>query len=154
MEKRHNQAMIRQLLQDHGLRYSRPREVILGYFRERDQHISAEALHQSLKARGFDFSLSTIYLNLGVMTEAGLIRELSGVSGEAIYDSNLRPHHHLICKRCGAVIDLPSLEVAGRPLTEVLRAHAAKQTGWTIDEVELDVFGYCPACERVQVDEQ
>jgi Fur family peroxide stress response transcriptional regulator len=146
----YNQIKIRQLLQHHGLRYSRPREVILGYFKERDQHISAEALHQSLKERGFDFSLSTIYLNLNVMTDAGLIRELSGVSGEAIYDSNLRPHHHLICKRCGAVMDLPSIDVAGQRLTDVLKEHAAAQTGWAVDEVELDVFGHCPGCEHTQ----
>lgn len=143
-------STIRQLLQDRGLRYSKPREVILSFFRERDQHVSAEGLHLALKERGHEVSLSTIYLNLSVLSEAGLIRELSGVSGEAIYDSNLRPHHHLICKRCGAVVDLPSFELEGKPLAEVLKAHAAAQTGWSVDEVELEVFGCCPSCERAE----
>ena len=55
---------VRDLLQHHGLRYSQPREVILGYFKERDKHESAESLYLTLKERGHQLSLSTVYLNL------------------------------------------------------------------------------------------
>ncbi len=80
---------LREVLQTHGLRYSRPREVILTFFGERDRHVSAEELHLELRTRGENLSLSTVYLNLGVLKQAGLVREVSGVGGEAFYDSNV-----------------------------------------------------------------
>ena len=51
---------LRELLQIHGLRYSRPREVILSYFGERAVHVSAEELHHELKRRGENLSLSPV----------------------------------------------------------------------------------------------
>jgi Fur family peroxide stress response transcriptional regulator len=140
----------REILHEHGLRYSRPREVILGYFNERDTHVSAEELYLELKRRGEPLSLSTVYLNLGVLKTAGLVREFVGVGGEALYDSNVGPHHHLICKGCGAILDLPELMVTQLPLSTFLKQQAENGSGWQIDEPNLDLLGLCPACQRAQ----
>lgn len=138
---------LREVLQTHGLRYSRPREVILGYFGERDMHVSAEDLYFALKKRGENLSLSTVYLNLGVLKHAGLVREFSGVGGEALYDSNIGPHHHLICTRCGAILDLPETVVYGTTLTELLKLQAQTSSGWRVDEPSIDLQGVCPTCQ-------
>jgi Fe2+ or Zn2+ uptake regulation protein len=137
----------RHLLLEKGLRYSKPREVILGYFKERDKHESAESLYLSLKERGHNLSLSTVYLNLSVLTEAGLLREFKGATGESVFDSNVSPHHHLICKQCGAVMDLPNMTIAGEPPKQYLKNHARKVSGWDVDEPNLDLFGVCTECQ-------
>jgi Fe2+ or Zn2+ uptake regulation protein len=141
-------APIRQLLKSHGLRYSRPREVILSFFKAKDQHLTAEALYQQLKERGEDLSLSTVYLNLNVLREAGLIREFSSTHGEAVYDSNVSPHAHLICKQCQAIRDLPLDLIAGLTPSHYLKTKAEQDSGWLIDEPELICSGLCPACSK------
>ncbi len=138
----------RYLLQEKGLRYSKPRDIILGYFKECDKHENAEGLYLTLKDRGHNLSLSTVYLNLNVLKDAGLIREFKGATGESVFDSNVSPHHHLICKSCGRVIDLPNPKIAGETPKQFLKRHAETVSGWRVDEPNLDLFGDCPECQK------
>lgn len=140
-------STIRTLLAHHGLRYSRPRKVILAYFREADKHVNAEGLYSALKKRGHNLSLSTVYLNLGVLKDAGLVREFHGVGGESLYDSNVSQHYHLICKRCNRVIDVPDGVTVGETPTQ-FRQRAEQVSGWQVDEPNLNLYGTCPACQR------
>lgn len=132
---------VRDVLRARGLRYSGPRRVILGYLSEQDRHVSAESLYLALKQRGEDLSLSTVYLNLGVLAEAGLVREFRGANGEALYDSNPSEHYHVICQDTGAVRDVPVPRIDGVPLGDYLRAYVAEQTGWDIEEPLVTLRG-------------
>jgi len=132
---------VREVLRQRGLRYSGPRRVILGYLSEQDRHISAEGLYLALKQRGEDLSLSTVYLNLGVLAAAGLVREFSGANGEALYDSNPSEHYHVICPDTGEVRDVPVPQIDGRPLGEFLKAYVEAATGWEIDEPLVTLRG-------------
>lgn len=142
------QGDIRELLKEHDLRYSRPREAILAYLHEGHSHLSAESLYLALKQRGEDLSLSTVYLNLGVLTEAGLIREFRGASGESLYDRNVTPHYHLICDVTGEVRDVPVLKIDGMPLGRFLKEKIEEATGWTVAEPQLHLRGISPKAAR------
>ncbi len=139
---------IRSLLKAHGLRYSRPRKVILEFFREGSRHVSAEGVYLALRQRGEDLSLSTVYLNLATLRDAGLIRELSGVNGEALFDSSVEPHDHLICKKTGTVLDLPAIHIDGVPLGRYIKEQVEAQTGWQVDEPRFDLKGVAPHVDR------
>ena len=132
---------VRDVLRDRGLRYSRPREAILAYMAEAPRHASAEALYQALRERGEDVSLSTVYLNLGVLVEAGLLREFKGVHGESLYDASVEPHYHLICRETGEVVDVPMPSVDGVALASFLKAYVERLTGWEVDEAHLSLRG-------------
>ena len=136
---------VRDVLRTRGLRYSRPRRVILGYLSERDRHVSAESLYLDLKQRGEDLSLSTVYLNLGVLAEAGLVRAFNGANGEVLYDSNPSEHYHVISPETGEVIDVAPPLIDGRPLGAYLRAYVEEQTGWSIDEPHVSLRGRAPS---------
>lgn len=138
---------IRDLLSEHGLRYSRPREVVLAYFCEEAKHVTAENLYSALKARGHRFSLSTIYLNLGALKQAGIIREFRGSGGEALYDSNSSLHYHLICRCCGVVTDLPSGFITGQT-AQLYKGQIEAHSGWQVDEPNLNFYGLCPECRN------
>ncbi len=118
----------------------------MSFFRERQTHVSAEGLYTVLKQRGENLSLSTVYLNLNVLAGAGLVREFGGVSGGALYDSNIEPHHHLLCKKCGAVLDLPVPHVGGVSPSRFLKEHAEEASGWQVEEPTLELKGVCPDC--------
>lgn len=135
---------IRGLLRRHGLRYSRPREAILEIFGEGNSHVSAENLHLSLKERGEEMSLSTVYLNLNVLRDAGLVLEFRGMAGESLYDHNVDPHYHLICRETGQVVDVPAIEIDGKPLGRFLKEKVERETGWKIDEPTFDLRGISP----------
>jgi Fur family peroxide stress response transcriptional regulator len=135
---------IRALLRRHGLRYSRPREAIMEIFRDGSSHVSAESLHHSLRKRGEEVSLSTVYLNLNVLRDAGLVQEFRGVGGESLYDHNVMPHYHLICRETGRVIDVPPIEIDGVPLARFLKERVERETGWTIEEPRFDLRGLSP----------
>ncbi len=143
-------AEAREVLRAQGLRYSRPRRVILEYLSEQDRHLSAEALHQALKERGEVLSLSTVYLNLGVLAEAGLVRGFSGPGGEALYDSNPSEHYHLICSETGEVQDVAPPLIDGQPLGAFLRSYVERQTGWVVDEPKVTLWGRPPPQGEVE----
>jgi Fur family peroxide stress response transcriptional regulator len=145
MQKRSSSLDVRALLRRHGLRYSRPREVIMEIMHGGNSHVSAESLHLSLKKRGEDVSLSTVYLNLNVLRDAGLVQEFRGVGGEALYDHNVHPHYHVICRESGQVIDVPAIEIDGVPLGRFLKERIEYETGWTIDEPRFDLRGIAPS---------
>lgn len=146
MMQHESHAELRDTLRSHGLRYSRPRAAILAFFRERATHVSAEGLYQSLRERGEPLSLSTVYLNLGILRDVGLVREFRGVGGEALFDSNVEPHYHLLCKGCGAILDLPALEIEGVAPERFLRERAEGLSGWRVDEPSLNLQGVCERC--------
>ena len=134
------------MLSAHGLRYSRPREVVFAYFREGAKHVTAEGLYLALQARGHKLSLSTVYLNLSALKQAGVIREFRGNGGEALYDSNAAPHYHLVCKRCGVVTDLPEGVVTGEAVRRY-KGQLEARLGWHVDEPNLNFYGTCPDCQ-------
>lgn len=137
-------APVRALLNERGLRYSRPRAAILVYFRERARHISAEGLHQALRERGEPVSLSTVYLNLAALCEAGLVREIVRPGEGSLFDSNVIPHHHIVCRESGEVLDLPELMVGEVPLGRFLQETIARATGWHVDLPQLSFSGRAP----------
>ncbi len=138
----------REVLRDHGLRYSAPREIILGYLLEENKHVSAEGLYLALKQRGENLSLSTVYLNLGVLAEAGLVREFKGASGQSFYDSNVAPHYHVVCRETGRILDVPAPTIDGKPLARFLQEAIEAATGWKVDEPRLSFSGLSPEAQR------
>ncbi|HKI56917.1 MAG TPA: Fur family transcriptional regulator [Trueperaceae bacterium] len=134
----------RGVLKEHGLRFSRPRELILAYLLGGDKHVSAESLYFDLKQRGENLSLSTVYLNLGVLAEAGLVREFKGSNGQSFYDSNVTPHYHVVCRETGRIMDVPAPMIDGKPLGRYLKETIEAATGWKVDEPRLSLTGLSP----------
>jgi Fur family peroxide stress response transcriptional regulator len=142
-------AAVRGVLKSNGLRYSRPREAILAFLLEEDRHVSAEGLYLNLKQRGEDLSLSTVYLNLAALAEAGLVCEFRGASGESLYDSNVSPHYHVVCKETGAILDVPAPIINGKPLGRYLKDAIEAATGWQVDEPHLSLSGISPDAKLI-----
>jgi len=139
---------IRNTLKKHGLRYSRARESILEFFREKGGHVGAEEIYLALRQGNRVVSLSTVYLNLNALCEAGLIRRFRGENGKTLYDGNVEPHYHVICKETGEIIDLPALRVEGLPLGLYLKHRIEAATGWQVDEPTLELRGLSPGAHR------
>ena len=123
-----------------GYRVTPQRLVIHRTLAELDRHVGAEELLEAVAERLPNVSLPTVYATLEALEEAGLVRRVAAGRARALYDSRPADHHHLVCRRCGAVEDLDA-EVA---LDRVLAS--AAERGFAIDGAEVVVHGVCGRC--------
>ena len=119
----------------------RKRNAILSCLRSTHAHPSAEMLHEMLQPEHPDISLATVYRNLALFKQQGLIQSLGTVGGIERFDGNTLPHVHFICTSCHAVIDLPQIN-----LPEQLRSTVENATGGTVGECQLSFTGTCQSC--------
>lgn len=129
-------------------RYSKKREAILDAMRRTESHPTAEWLYQQLKPEHPDLSLGTVYRNLTLFREQGVIRSVGVVDGHERFDANTENHTHFICARCHAVIDIPDVGAGEQVEQQVCRRY-----GFRTDHHDLTVFGTCDQCIKKEVNQ-
>ena len=87
-------------------------------------------------------SLGTVYRNLSVLAEEGLVVSVAHVNGQERYDARVEPHTHLICRHCARVIDLLELEDA----ISGMYGEIEHRFGCLPESHTLTVSGLCPNC--------
>ncbi len=88
------------------IKHSRQRECIKEFLADRFDHPTAETIYLNVKKEFPNISLGTVYRNLSLLTNQGLIRKLSTGIGPDRFDGNTSPHYHVLCTECGSVLDL------------------------------------------------
>jgi len=124
----------------HGLRMTRQRRAILEALAGTDAHPTADQVYAMVRRRLPRISLGTVYRNLDLLSQAGLVRDLRLGGGPRRFDGITDPHYHVRCVRCGQVADVP---VKTAPALE--RA-AARSSGFAILGHRLEFTGICPRC--------
>jgi len=135
-----------QALRTRGIRRTRARLQILGLLAERHDHPTAEQIAGALGERGERIGVATLYQNLNKLVENGVIGRIKGLDGLMHFDANTAPHHHLVCQRCGRIVDveierllpamgLPRCPHTGEPLHD-----------WSLQGVQIELKGVCPDC--------
>ena len=122
-------------------KHFRKRDAILSCVRSTDVHPSADWVFDQVRKEIPDISLATVYRNLALFKQQGLIASVATVRGVERFDGNTDPHVHFICQNCDAVIDLPQLSVP-----HSLSSQAAAQIGGTVDACQLSFTGICHHC--------
>lgn len=87
-------------------RRSRQRDRILELLRSTEAHPTANWLYSKLRKEFPDLSMGTVYRNLGILADQGLIKRIGFGSTFDRFDANTKHHYHFICESCGAIIDL------------------------------------------------
>ena len=121
---------------------SKKRQVILEALAATTAHPTAQELYQQLKPDYPDLSLGTVYRNLSVLAEEGLVVSVAHVNGQERYDARVEPHTHFICRRCARVIDLLELEDA----ISGMYGEIEHRFGCLPESHTLTVSGLCPNC--------
>lgn len=135
------------LLSAHDLRPTQARRHLLELLYSDNSHYTPEEMLSALDARGRTLSAATLYQNLRQLTEKGLLTKLTGPSGVTRYDANTTSHDHMICKRCGKMVDV----VTSGPISELrpspLSHESADLTAWELEHRQIEYQGVCPACQ-------
>jgi len=122
-------------------KHFKKREAILQCLRSTDTHPSAEWVHAQLRSQYPDISLGTVYRNLAIFKEQGLIMSVGTVNGVERFDANTAPHVHFICNTCHRVDDLPDMEIP-----EALSKAAERCSGGRAEFCHLSFTGTCREC--------
>ena len=126
----------------HNTRNSKQRTALLDLLRSTKSHPTASWLYGRLKTGFPDLSLGTVYRNLSMLAERGLVRVLRSGSAFDRFDADTRAHYHVVCEVCGKVEDV---DLAADATLEV---RAEEASGYRISTHRLDFIGICPACRE------
>jgi len=125
-----------------GLRETKQRVAILDELRRDKSHPTADELYRRVKRRMPRISLGTVYRNLELLSDRGVIDTLDLAGARRRYDADRSDHHHIRCSGCGRVDDL-----AGEP--PCCLEEAFKNTcGYKITGHRLELVGLCPKCRK------
>ncbi|MCK4547189.1 MAG: transcriptional repressor [Candidatus Eisenbacteria sp.] len=118
------------------------RKIILEEIEKVNAHPAADEVYELVRGRLPKISLGTVYRNLEILSESGLIRKLDLGDGQWRFDGNLKDHYHVQCIRCGRIGD-----VFCKPC-EDLEESVQEKTEFEILSHRLDFVGLCPECKR------
>ena len=124
-----------------GAKHFRKRDAILDYLKQSKAHPSAETIYTDLKPQISDLAIGTVYRNLTLFRQQGLISSIATGSGVERFDANTKPHVHFICSDCDAVIDLDEMQIPAS-----LQAAATECCGGRADTCQLSFTGLCRNC--------
>ena len=99
------------MLGDKGLKVTSQRLAIFNFILSRKDHPTAEQIYQKLRIEYPTISLGTIYKNLHLLKELGLIHELGFNEGSVRYDPDMSVHINMVCSKCGKITDYKSEDV-------------------------------------------
>ena len=126
-----------------GLRMTRQRRKILQALCELSGHASAERIHEMVAKSEDDVDLSTVYRTLERLRDLRILSQTDLGRGCAEYEIVAgQPHHHLVCQRCGRVIDLDHRFLA--PMAEAIR----EDLGFEPVLDHFAIFGLCQECRH------
>lgn len=124
------------------LRMTPQRRIILEEIAKVDTHPAADEVYERVRQRLPRISLGTVYRNLEVLSEHGLIRKLDFGDGQKRFDQNPRAHYHVRCLRCGCIGDAFVEPVVA------IEDSIKDATEFEVAGHRLDFFGLCPHCKN------
>lgn len=124
------------------VRMTPQRHAILEFLYESITHPTADDIYKALEGRFPNMSVATVYNNLRVFKEAGIVKELTYGDASSRFDSVTSDHYHVICEDCGKIVDF---HYPGLDEVETLAEHV---TGFKVHNHRMEIYGICPNCQN------
>lgn len=122
-------------------RETRQRRVVYETVKETTSHPTADWIFDQVRTTLPKISLGTVYRNLAVLKDEGLVHEICGIDRCAHYDANISSHAHFICTDCGSISDVHSThDYDWRSVKELV--------GCEVKEQRTRFLGVCAGCRH------
>lgn len=130
---------------EQGLAFTFQRQVIYEAVVDSRGHPTPELIYEQVRQRIPSISLGTIYKNLKTFLDSGVLREVTLHHGSLRLESNLTPHHHLVCSSCKAIFDIEesAVEPVQLPRTRL-------PAGFSIRHCRVEFVGVCGSCQTAR----
>ena len=136
-------ARLERLCRQHGLALTVQRRLIFAALAERRDHPTADQVYAAVRDRLPGVSRTTVYRVLETFVRAGVIAVACHPGAAARYDPLTHRHHHLVCLRCGKIVDLEDPRLDALPMPRV------RGRDFQINDYSVHFRGVCARC-RIQ----
>jgi len=120
-------------------RVTKQRKAIFSVLQGDASHPTAEEIYRRVKDRLPHISLATVYRNLKLLSQEGLILEIPTPDGPSRYDPQTHEHYHFFCDHCERVYDVQI------PVQAQLNRELSLQ-GFSVRSHETVFYGLCHRC--------
>jgi Fur family ferric uptake transcriptional regulator len=125
-------------LEDNKLNTTQQREVIVDYFLRTRDHVSIDELLGRVRKRHKKVGYATVYRTLKLLVESGLAHQRQFGDGQARYEVTGDHHDHLICVKCGLILEFEDDEI------ERLQERIAERLGgFEVVRHRHELYGLC-----------
>jgi len=129
-------------------RMTRQRQMILEEIKKVCNHPTADQVYDMTRGHLPRISLGTVYRNLEILSECGLIQKIEMGGAQKRFDGNATNHYHVRCVSCGSIDD-----VMVAPL-RVIEKNLNRLSDYEIIGHRLEFIGVCPTCKGKRTDGQ
>ncbi len=134
---------VEQTLHQMGYRLTPQRMLIVSVLQESDIHLTAESIHGRVRQKYPYVNISTVYRTLEWLKKLGMVTETDMGEGSVSYHwAEKGRHHHLVCQKCGRVVDVDE------SLPCSFKEALLQRYGFEVDLSHLAFFGRCQSCQR------
>jgi Fur family ferric uptake transcriptional regulator len=127
---------------ENRIRMTRQRQVILEEIAKLRTHPCADEIYEIVRKRIPRISLGTVYRNLDLLAQSGVIQVLEQSGSQRRFDCNPHDHYHIRCISCGRIDDAPDCPC--EDLDKLIKG----KSGYEIIGHRLEFIGLCPSCRK------
>jgi Fur family ferric uptake transcriptional regulator len=129
-------------LEEHSLKNTKQREAILDIFLKAADHVTSDDLFQRVRKEHPNIGYTTVYRTMKLLCDAGLAAEHHFDDGITRYEIAHEHHDHLVCTRCGKIIEFEC-----RMIEETQNQIAARY-GFRVLRHRHELYGHCQDCRE------
>lgn len=130
-------------LRARGVRITPQREAVLCALYSLGGHVTAEDVYEAVCQNMFHVGLATVYRNLDVLRQLGVVAATDLGDGRLQWELTVNgPHHHAVCRKCGAVTQLDDTFV------QELAQKLQDELDFEADLSHMAFFGTCAECRN------
>ena len=108
-------------------------------------HMSIDAIYEEVVKTHPSLSLATVYKNIILMVEKGVLVEVPITGKKPKYELCKEDHIHLICTECGEVEDKVKDNV-----TDDLFVSITHKENFTLNKQQINLYGVCAYCQEAE----
>jgi Fur family ferric uptake transcriptional regulator len=138
-----NKEVFKSVFQSNKVRMSHPRLFIYQELSTSNNPLSPQELYQSLVKKKKKIGLTSIYRSLDLFESLGIVFKIVNGSGVKYKICEMEEHHHhIVCKKCGDVVELHFCDISG--WSEKVK----ESTGYEVTDHQLNFYGFCKNCHK------
>ena len=125
-----------------GVRITPQRQAIMRYLISSHSHPTADEIYQALSPKFPNISVATIYNNLRVFKDIGIVKELTYGDSSSRFDFNTHNNYHIICEKCCKIVDFHNPQIDE---VEKLDQHVKY---YDVNHHRMEIYGVCKECKE------
>ncbi len=134
------QRSLAEYLEKHNLKHTKQREAILEVFVEATGHITSEEIYQHVRGAHPTIGYTTVYRTMKLLCDAGLASAQHFEDGVTRYEIEHEHHDHLVCVRCGKIIEFEC------EMIETTQLEIAERYEFRVLRHRHELYGHCSDC--------